>query len=235
MVVKTMQQFLNNPTGEASAVFARRDIVIANLQSRFNNLMKEYAKQFKCVVNVINGNYVFYLKVPSESYPNKLLYDVVLEFIPIGSANRDLTINNYAVNVFSNAPNFIFTYAYVYNKDGNIVNFLKNKIGSKCLNEPPKTKNPSQSYGFEKSIYFALLYLKYLGYNAKINANKVLDKRVTKDFIYKKVMSGTDKLEEYNKMKENNEKKREYKALKTKGRVVLGNNKKKRIAPRKVF
>lgn len=235
MVVKTIQQFLNNPIGDNSAVYGRRDIIIHNLENRFDKLIKTYLNKFKFYVNEIQGSYYFYIQLPSETYPEKLTYDIVIEFLPIGNAKGDLTINNYAIRLFSNNPNFIFTYAYVYNKDGLIIDFLKNKIGSKCLHEKPKIKNPHLSYGFEKSVYFALLYIKYLGLTSKSNIAGKLEKRLTKDFIRKKVKTPEEKMTELERVKESSQPRKDFKNLNKKGRILIGNSKKKSTPRRKTF
>ena len=46
MKIMTIEQFLKNPSGFKSASFARRDIIIENLKSRFNKLYGEKQKEF---------------------------------------------------------------------------------------------------------------------------------------------------------------------------------------------
>ena len=41
MKVMTMKQFLQNPSGSYSASFARRDLIIANLEDRFAKLYQK--------------------------------------------------------------------------------------------------------------------------------------------------------------------------------------------------
>jgi hypothetical protein len=197
----TMNKLLQNPSGPYSAYFARRDLTIKNLNDRYLQMQKD-KKEFKLEIFKDKDDYYFYFKVPSETY-DKLHYDVVINFIPVGDQSKsDMTLNNYSVNLFSNAPNFLFTYAYVYNQDGILIDFLKDKISKQALNEPPDIRNPIKSYGFEKSVYFALLYIKMNRLHVKSAINYRADKLDKKKLI-KAVDSTEEKLKQYNRAKAN--------------------------------
>lgn len=207
MNVITMKNLLQNPSGSNSAYFARRDLIIANLEDRYFQLVK--TREIKVEVFKDKGDYFFYLQVPSEKFTEDLKYDVILQFIPIGGGTSDISISNYAIKMYSNSPNFMFTYAYVFNKDDVLIDFAKKKLSEQCLKDEPKVKNPLQSYGFEKSVYFALLYLKEkrLTYKSNLGQAKKLDvKKLLKDIEHSE-----DKLKEYKRLddKEKAEKKRE--------------------------
>ncbi|QXN67980.1 hypothetical protein FPHOBKDP_00230 [Listeria phage LPJP1] len=85
-----------------------------------------------------------------------MVYDVVIK---IDKNNTNVSILNSHISFYSNNPNFMFTYGYIYNRDGLIIDWLKNKMSIKSLVDEPKVRNPNQIYGFEKSVYFALIYL----------------------------------------------------------------------------
>lgn len=173
----TMNDFLTNPTGKSSAGFARRDLIIANLGYRFDKLISKYPITTQ-IYQYEKDSFLFKLRIPSEKYFNRLYYDVVLLFTPLIEKSNASTINNYKMQMYSNSPNFMFTYAYVYNQDDNLVPFLKDKLNKKALTDEPKVKNPQFTYGFEKSVYFALLHLKRGGFNyiSKIkNAPKLVN------------------------------------------------------------
>lgn len=238
MKIITMKNLLQNPSGTQSAYFARRDLIIANLEDRYYKLAK--VKKLNLDIYTDKGDYFFHLKVPSEKFTEDLEYDVVLQFIPVGGSTGDMTISNYTIKMFSNSPNFMFTYAYVFNKDGVLVDFTKKKLSEQCLRDEPKVKNPLQSYGFEKSVYFSLLYLKEnrLTYKSSLAQAKKLD---TKS-ILKNIVSSEDKLKEYNildaKEKEERKKQREEEKKKKeaeKKKVVQSRTKvnKTTVTPRK--
>lgn len=227
MKVMTMQQFLQNPSGQGSSVFARRDLIIENLKMRYDKILRESGKKIKLETFKDKSDYFFYFKFPSEKFGVDLLYDVVIQFIPIGNSKTDLTINNYAVKVFSNSPNFMFTYAYIYNKDGIVINFLKEKISDEALNNQPVVKNPTETYGFEKSVYFALLYIKNnrLFTKSFLNTNS---KEISTDSLLDDIMSCEDKLHQYNLLKKKiSDSKKKVKKV-TKNKTTKVNNKNKR-------
>jgi len=87
----------------------------------------------------------------------------------------------------------------VYNKDGNLIPFLKKKLSSKALTQAPKVRNPNESHGFEKSVYFACLYIrehKRLLTKATLKPKKLVILPFTKT-----ITSSTAKLKEYNEAK----------------------------------
>lgn len=202
MKIMTMDQFLKNPSGSYSASFARRDLIIANLEDRFAKLLKNRKNDFKMVVfqGTKKNDFIFYFKIPSEELP--ITYDVVIQFIPVDmnciSSNN---INKYALKVFSNSLNFTFTYAYWYNQSDIIINQLKNKLSKKCLTEKPVIKNQEGIFGFEKSVYFALLYIKYNNLNQKSTINTFLQKNYNFEKIKPSIKSSNSKIMEYNMAK----------------------------------
>lgn len=206
MKIMTMKQFLQNPSGSYSASFARRDLIIANLEDRFFKLYKKRKNDFKLKIfrGTKKNEFFFYVQVPSEKYDN-LVFDTMIQFIPINmnslSAN---TIDNYAVKVFSNSLNFTFTYAYWYNQDDIIISQLKNKLSPKSITDKPVIKNNEGIYGFEKSIYFAMLYIKYNELNKKSNILKNIDNTMNINKIKSSIKSSNSKIIEYNLTKKAN-------------------------------
>lgn len=203
MKIMTMDQYLKNPSGPYSSSFARRDLIIANLEDRFAKLLKERKKDFKIIIfRGSNPNeYYFYLKIPSEKF-KEVVYDVVIQFIPVDiNCLSGKTINKYAINIFSNSLNFTFTYAYWYNQDELIIKSLKDKISKQALTQKPEIKNAEGIYGFEKSLYFALLYIKYNNLNQKYTINSFLSKDITITKIKPKIKNSNSKIIEYNMAK----------------------------------
>lgn len=140
------------------------------------------------------------MKIPSETVP-ELLFDVVLQFTPLSNADAELTINHYSVQVFSNSPGFTFTYAYIYNKEGILIDFLRNKISSTAITTPPVIRNNEEIIGFEKSVYYALLYLKAMGYTYKSNLRRTSQIIKETSFLIRNVKSSESKMLEYNNLK----------------------------------
>ena len=206
----TIGDLLQNPTGKSSAVMASRKVIIQDLEMRFMKLMHNHNNyiETRCFKSK-QEEYIFKLKVPAETLAN-LYYDVVIMLTPncdtkedTESVKGDRTLNRYRLKLFSNSPNFMFTYTYVLNKHNMIVPKLKNKCSSRALTEPPTIKNPIESYGFEKSCYFACRYLKERGLLNK----GVVDQNlfIFDEFKFQSTVSTQEaKMKEYNLVKKAN-------------------------------
>lgn len=153
----TLQQYVSNPTGKGTGYVAKRAIIKQGLNQTFIKLLRESRKAFYAVPYVYsNGDILFYVKVPSETYKeNHISYDVLF----LIEYDQRKERKNREVKFFSNCPAFIFTYCYVYNKNGLLISKLKNKFPIEALTKPPEIRNPIESLGYEKSTYIAASYL----------------------------------------------------------------------------
>ena len=209
----TINNFLQNPTGAYSASFARRDLIIQGMKWRYQELIKKHGNLQMIHVWEQNDNVYFHFKVPSEKFGKKCMYDVVIKFVCSNPTlmKSSTTLNGYGINVFSNSPNFMFTYAYVYNQDGILIPESKTKLPEKCLTDKPEIKNPNESYGFEKSVYFAMLYIMQNGYNVKAKAKARYNPKMDIEKCLIPIDTAENKLMDYNR-----EKKQEQLAKKAK-------------------
>lgn len=149
---------MDNPMGKGSTAIANRGLIKSNLDQRYNSLIEKH-KNFKCDKFFDGQHFYFHLLIPSESERNNK-YDVVIELSdPLGDFSKDITLNRYVMRVFSNCPSFVFTYAYVFNKYGMLIEPLKVKYTDIIFDNQPNIKNPGEIINFEKSIYFACKYL----------------------------------------------------------------------------
>lgn len=215
MVNMTASQFLKNPTGKGSATVARRDRIILDMRTRFSYLYKKNKRNFKLKIFLHQENYYFYFQIPSEDYfKDGLHYDVIIEFRPPNEkAAKTKDLNNYLIRFISNSPNFMFTYGYLYNKDDLLISWLSYKLGKKALTQAPVVRNPRHEYGFEKSVYFALLYLET---NPKALKNPLHLTLPNRQRIKKTFMPSDLKLKEYNRIKKQNTQKEKNKNIVTK-------------------
>lgn len=131
-----------------------------------------------------NDRRVIHVKVPSETVRN-FYYDVLfeVEYGPTVSKYEDCD-----VYIFSNSPSFVYTYAYVFyhldlnssnnnsksRKTGMLINTLTNKIPRdrllmsgtektlphEVLKSPPVVRNALGLPLWDKSLYYAIFYLK---------------------------------------------------------------------------
>ena len=225
---QTLDEYLDNPMGKGSTAIANRNLIKSDLDARYTKLLEKH-KDFKHYHYHDNSNFYVHVKVPSESERNNE-YDVVIQFTPTEKeVTNDLNLNRYTIKVFSNCPSFTYTYAYVYNDYGLIVDFLKDKYKDITLSDNPIIKNPGEVINFEKSIYFACKYIK----SNKSFMNKVslvpISKRLMID-QFKKTIRSTDKIEleikkENNRLKEEKDKKTTDKKPKKDSTKIIGSTK----------
>ena len=212
----TITQLLQNPTGRFSAYMARRDRIIDDMDNRYRKLLT-ICKKFNFKIYKVKKDYLFHFEIPSEEFPNNLLYNVCILFCVYDEVAKDKTINNYTLKLFSNSPNFMFTYTYALEQNDMIIPFLKSKCSHLALTQPPSVRNPIEVYGFEKSVYFACKYI------MDNNLNHIFDidnnRRIYNQTKFKtEVMSQEMKYEENKKIKKqiSDEKKKAKQALKSK-------------------
>jgi len=153
----SIREMLDNPTGKGSSFFAKRKTIKQALSIEFIKLLREHRKEFYAIPYLFpSGDILFHVKVPSEFFKkNKISYDVL--FLIKNNKQQRLALRDCIF--FSNSPSFLFTYAYVFNKKGILIDFLKSILPNECLTTPPLEKNPVESLGYEKSITMAAHYL----------------------------------------------------------------------------
>ena len=104
-------------------------------------------------------NFFIHLKVPSESQ-EKMFYDVVIQFFTTDDKiERQLTVENYYVQFFSNSPGFVYKYAALYKLQGYLIESLYGKFDSGTLEILPDKSNSSYELYYDSSIYYACRYL----------------------------------------------------------------------------
>ena len=153
---QTLPQFVLNPFDKATLVTTDRDKKYNTkyIDSKYKNPVKLAA------VLSVESSYYYLVKVPSDSSEGDLNYDVVIRFFPPSlEIAKESHLRNYYIQFFSNSPGFMYTYAYVYNKEGFLITNLYDKLNDQFLNTPPKKMNRNKSLSYDKSIYFAVHYL----------------------------------------------------------------------------
>lgn len=146
-----LQQWIDNPLGKGSILNDKENT------RRLNELYKDISKTIK--VKLFKGKdknkLYFYIKIPSESFPNDIFYDVVIElYRPKDSQNQSIYDMNF--RFFSNCPSFVYYYAYAYNKRGFVMTSLQKRITEKSIVDPPNIRNPYRITAHEFSIYLAV-------------------------------------------------------------------------------
>lgn len=196
-----LSDFLQNPTGKNSSSFARRSDIIANLKGRFDKIKNNISYK------IYNDgfDYLFAFKIPSESYSG-LFYDVFLQFIDTSKKYKNSsTISYYPVHFASNSPHMMFTYTYVLYHENLHVDLLEDIdfYSKEAIKNRPKTTNPVETSGFEKSCYYAALYITEMKLTNKKYFEKELiefNDKARKD-LFSNIMTQEEKLRQYNTFK----------------------------------
>jgi hypothetical protein len=161
-------------------------------------LMEDYNKFVRRYGKIIGSDSdgessTFVVQIPSESFKEKLMYDVVIKIYNNGLKEIK---GNMEVKVITNSPSFMFTHGYVYNKAGLLIDDLKEIIGKRALTEPPNVRNPRRLLGMDKSIFYAILLLQE-------NKNKLFNTNYP-NFNNKSLKTTIHILNEYNSQKKSN-------------------------------
>lgn len=168
----TFEEYIKNPMGKNNAVLnnSSREFMRTVYKNKFDNIiLRENNKVTYYLFNDSARNvYWAYFKIPSETV-KKFYYDVIIKFSTdenIKSGGKDLF--KYNVQFYSNDPSFVFTYAYVFNKNKMFINELTNKMSKEALKSKPKEKNSKEIIGYVKTLYFAYLLMENRSLNKKI-------------------------------------------------------------------
>lgn len=153
-----IMEYFNNPAGVGAAIIPSREAIRTDYQNRFNKLFKEKKDLFRVDTFVDGKDYFILISIPSEEKDRNNSYDVVVKFNDVKTEQGSPTIRSYNIQLFSNSPSFIFTYAYVFNKEGLLVEELKRKLRDETF-DPPTTRNPYRAISYEKSTFMAVNYI----------------------------------------------------------------------------
>ena len=197
----TFDELITNPVGSGSGNVAARYLIKNVIQSRSQALIEARRVTYKIYFDK-DGIIFIHFKVGSETF-EKLDYDVVFELSPQSDVQASVrSVAKYTLRMMSNIPAFGYTYAYVLNQENMVIDFLKDKFSKEFWENPPTSRNPAQTFGFEKSLQFAALALKRAGMmdinQLKLAATSVSDVRKT---IYQDFMPFASKLSEYQRFK----------------------------------
>ena len=161
-ITYTFDEYINNPSGKGSAVnTTARSSSDSIYQAKLSQLTEKSGPvKYKCVRS--NDGKIFYILffIPSESVQG-FTYETVVEFTaPTSEGVSSGDLRNYTVRFFSNDPSFVYTYAYAYKTHGLLITQFEKKINLRALITKAKTRNPDNSVGYVKNIYFAYLVMK---------------------------------------------------------------------------
>ena len=123
-----------------------------------------------------------------------------------------------SMQLFSNSPSFLYTYAHAYDVQKLFIRDCKKKLSTKMLSDIAKTKNPYGVLSYDFSIYCALYYILSNGYTniddlkmtdyVECNIKTVLSHIKEADSLQKtrKIQKDYNKMIEKEKLKKNKNK-----------------------------
>lgn len=184
MIEMTFPDYIENPMGKKNAVFSQRNVYRNLYTDKFDKLFLRVAGKiwYKLYIDKQHDRYYIHIKIPSESIKD-LFYDAVVEFYTDDAAIRSSNnLSGYYVKFFTNDAAFMYTYAYVFYKEGLIIDDLKNRCSKRAIKNSPDIKNYYQTPGYSKILYFAFLFMKlknlfskslFLSYAEKYSSSKL--------------------------------------------------------------
>lgn len=152
----TLNSFLTNPTGDVGHSVGQRKLVIDNIRQRMVGLMNAKRK-FSHTYYMIGQDLYIKVNVPSETFDN-FHYEVLVKFIEPNM--KATSIIDSHIELFSNSPSFVYSYAYVFNFFNIFIKELSKKMDKKALEELSAVRNPDAVVFYEKTITMALIYIK---------------------------------------------------------------------------
>lgn len=195
----TFEDYINNPMGKGSAVMsaAHREVMRMQYKKKFDNiLLREKGKiDYRLFKDNKSNTYWIYAKIPSELCKD-FYYDTIIKFYAdekVKAGGRDLF--KYYAEFYSNDPSFVYTYAYVFSHNNLFIRELSSKMSKEALKKAPKEKNPTESVGYVKSLYFVYLLMQNRNLN-KVNIFEKQSDPLDPNFFRTNVMNADQKIAE---------------------------------------
>lgn len=176
-IYMTFSDYIINPSHDSTRpmIVGQKELAKQVYTDKYNKMMLRTAGGVKYEL-FKNPNddkrFTIFFKMPSET-TDKLFYDVVIDFYTKDTVvEQSNSLKNYLIRAYTNDPNFVFTYAYVFNKNKLLIPELVTKLGKDATTVKPKTTNPHKNMGYVKDLYFAYLFMQDHGlFNKVVWAN----------------------------------------------------------------
>lgn len=175
----TLNSYMRNPKKNNELLNLFTDLFNSNkdyplIEDKFYASIKKNKKFQYFLYDIQSDNILIYhFKIPSDSKEHTF-YDVFLEFIYDKQIPSDIT--DCHIRFYSNAPSFLYKFAYVFNQQGHLSEMVKPFINKIYLTTSPVKTNPLLKTDYEKTITYALLYLMYNRLYLKVTFNSIIHK-----------------------------------------------------------
>ncbi|MBP5595713.1 MAG: hypothetical protein J6Y02_10050 [Pseudobutyrivibrio sp.] len=200
----TYEEYIRNPAGKGASNTPNRQMYEQYYVSELDKLLLKVNGRVDYNLYVNGSKFYVHFKMPHHTY-EKFFYDVVIEFSTSDKALgavRDL--KKYDVKFFSNDPSFTFTWAYAFNMSDLLIPSLRQKCSKLSLKQAPVIRNPAESTGYNKYLYYAYLLMRLYNLfdkaefdlkrkpysamlSAVVNADRKFEERKKADEAYKKL------------------------------------------------
>lgn len=180
----TFHQYTQNPMGASNSVMTNREMYRNMYIMKLDTIMvREMGKiEYHLYKNEKKNIYYAHIKVPSEVV-EKFYYDVVIQFYPSKDMKPSKDLTKYNVRFYSNDPAFVFTFAHAFIKNEIFINEYADKMSKDAVKKTARQKNPMNTVGYVKSLYFAYLIMQRFGLFNKILYTDKYDEKYVKSTI----------------------------------------------------
>ena len=192
----SFDKYIDNPSG-GSTVVTNRNMYKDMYKSKFDKVLLRESGKIEWKVYYTNDkqdSFYIYMKIPSEVV-EKFYYDVVIRlFTTENKKKTNVNLREYAVEFYSNDPEFVYTFAHAFNKNDLFIKDLESKMSKTALKNAAKIKNPKDNVWYVKSLYFAYLTMeRYHLFNRSIL--KQHGAKYDKRELLSKITHATEKIE----------------------------------------
>lgn len=182
---QTLSEFIQRPFGSSSPM--GNDTKYAAIYQKMNS-----ADEISFVaMAMIENSYYYHLQLPSESQQkqgNAYSYDVVIRFFTNDpSIMKEDHIRNYKIQFYSNSPSFIYNYAYLYHKNGFLIEEMYGKTDTEYINKPPTKRNPNMNMNYDKSIYVVCRFLADRQFRWLVKHGPAVQKKVSPQRFFRNI------------------------------------------------
>lgn len=205
-LVMSFDEYIKSPSGRGSAVNPGRESSESMYKTKLDEAINKHGDiKYTCLRSSNGNTYYIYFLIPSDSTKG-FYYDVVVELDePKGEGKSSGDISKYNVKFFANDPSFIFTYAHAYKTHGLLISQLEKKINLRSLMSKANVRNPDNTVGYVKSIYFAYLIMKkYNLFDKSILDRKCINGGI--NYLLREIPSYSDKESQKKKLIQDNRK-----------------------------
>lgn len=142
------------------------DIIKLGYESKLKTLINRVGK-IDYRVYKEGESFFIHFKIPSEKVDD-LCYDSIIKIYPNSSKaylqkSMSGSVKGFDFQYISNSPDFIYFYAYLFNKEGLLIDSLVDILPEECIHNKPDQNNKTSDLSSCKSLYWICILLEQFG------------------------------------------------------------------------